>query len=771
MTEETQPTFWAAPELARAGYPVFPLNGKSPAVAGGFYAATTDHSEIAWWISEEDMGDHDIGVATGYASGLVVIEADTQARRAQMEERFGPPTVVTKKGAHWYFRHPRDGKVVSKGVIAGVDCKADGGYVAVPPSTGKTWAGAGIPDKKTLPQLPKRLREELRPGSSAAETNGHENPATVVDEFGRVEAAAVIARHVKGLAQGERHEHLRHLCGALLSRGVAQESSERMLIRAWQLVGGKLAERAPKEVPNTLRTTVAARGAGNATGVPSMERLTPGLFEELETIFSRDDPVLVDVDPSTDGRSYGPLGERILLGKLIAEGIEPPTHLEPDVLIDGSVHWFHGTADTGKTWLAAYLAKHRIEAGENVLIWDKENGPEIYGERLEALGCDPETIDRHLFYHGEPNLRLDDDVLEAYTMRLAEVDPVLVIYDSARGFLTSAGLEENSNDDLDKWYEGILKPVRNRKCAAMVLDHDPKDGNTARGAGRKKDLCDVMWSVKCPYPFDESNVGMVRLVLEKGRRGGLPPSVSFSVGGSENGFVFARSEGTIELEDEFDGLTDSERKVLERLTDFGDAGTTWKEWFNTSGVAKSTFADALRKLVNGGYVHKRNNRYFVTPNLGPEDPHPTGPAFRTSTSGSGTEEVRNPSVPKNTDRNGENAEVRKRYERGTEISSVPGQTGGTGGTVPLRYRTSRTSESAENKLQEKEADKPLSVAEFFAAPPDWLPKQLRKYRENPKRHFEPLCTAVAAEVLGDGLRWEEVAEEVERLALPRPDRG
>jgi hypothetical protein len=611
MTEETQPTFWAAPELASAGYPVFPLAGKRPAVAGGFYAATTDHSEIAMWIAEEDHGDRDIGVATGHVSDLVVIEADTQARRAQMEERFGPPTVVTRKGAHWYFRHPRDGKVVSRKVLSSLDCKADGGYVAVPPSTGKTWT-TGIPDKSTLPQLPKSLREELRPGPSLPEANGYH---VDVDEFGRLEAAAVIARHVNGLAQGERHEHLRHLCGVLLSHGIPQESAERMLIKGWQLVGDELAVRAPKEVPNTLRTTIAARAEGRATGVPSMERLTPGLFDELEAIFSREDPVLVEAsfDPSTDGRSYGPLGERILLGKLITEGIEPPTHLEPDVLIDGAVHWLHGTADTGKTWLAAYLTKHRIEAGENVLIWDKENGPEIYGERLEALGCDPETIDRYLFYHGEPNLRLDDDVLEAYTMRLEEVDPVLVIYDSARGFLTTAGLEENSNDDLDKWYEGILKPVRNRKCAAMVLDHDPKDGSTARGAGRKKDLTDVMWAVKCPYPFDESSVGMVRLVLEKGRRGGLPPSVTYSIGGGENGFIFERSAGTIEFKDEETGSTPSAQKAIDALVSFGQDGATWKQWWDASMIeSKATFNKARNELLEAGRVARREQRYFVT---------------------------------------------------------------------------------------------------------------------------------------------------------------
>jgi hypothetical protein len=616
VTEKTQPTFWAAPDLAKANYPVFPLAGKVPAVAGGFYAATTDLSEIAMWI-EDGFGDHDIGIATGHASGIVVIEADTPARRAQLEEKFGPPAVATKKGAHWYFKHPRDGKVVSRKILPGIDCKADGGYVAAPPSTNKTWT-SGIPDKKTLPTLPNGLREQLRPGLTTLgdQTNGHD-----VDEFGTLEAAAVIARHVKELSQGSRHEHLRHLCGALLGRGVAQESAERMLIKAWQLVGSELAERAPREVPNTLRTSTAALADGGATGVPSMERLTPGLFDELEAIFSREDPVLVDRETSTDGKSYGPLGERVLIGKLIKEGIEPPTHLEKDILIEGSTHWFHGTADTGKTWLAAYIVKQRIEAGENVIVWDKENGPEIYGERLELLGCDPDAIDKHLFYHGEPNLRLDKDVLEAYEMRLEEVNPVLTIHDSARGFLTSAGLEENSNDDLDKWYEAILKPARNRKIAVMVLDHDPKDGNTARGAGRKKDLCDVMWAVKCPYPFDEDRVGMVRLVLEKGRRGGLPPSATFSVGGGKEGFVFERSAGTIEIEDEDDGLTESQRTALEALKPFGTEGATWKQWWTASGIrAKSTFNKARDELVDGGHVGQRDQHYFVTGGRGPSGP-------------------------------------------------------------------------------------------------------------------------------------------------------
>jgi P4 family phage/plasmid primase-like protien len=56
-----------------------------------------------------------------------------------------------------------------------------------------------------------------------------------------------------------------------------------------------------------------------------------------------------------------------------------------------------------------------------------------------------------------------------------------------------------------------------------------------------------------------------------------------------------------------------------------------------------------------------------------------------------------------------------------------------------------------------------TVDEFFGTPPSWLPDQLKIYRANPKRHIGPLCAAVAAVVLGDGLRGDEVRAEVERI--------
>jgi putative DNA primase/helicase len=156
--------FWAAPDIAKAGYPVFPLapKGKIPSVTGGFYAATTDPSQLAAWI-EEGREHHDVGIATGIVSDVVIVEADTSEAYTQMEAEYGSPHVKTRRGGHWYFRHPKDGKVISTSIRNGLDRKADGGYVSVPPSTGKSWTN-GIPDKDTLAVLPPELRgaEEQR---------------------------------------------------------------------------------------------------------------------------------------------------------------------------------------------------------------------------------------------------------------------------------------------------------------------------------------------------------------------------------------------------------------------------------------------------------------------------------------------------------------------------------------------------------------------------------------------------------------------------------
>jgi putative DNA primase/helicase len=155
------PTFWAAPDLAKAGYPVFPVGlDKEPSVRGGFYAATRDISQIAAWI-EEGRADHDIAMPTGLITLTVIVDADTPKAYAQTVAAFGEPSVKTARGGHWYFAHPQDGKVTSRRFAPGLDCKADGGYVILPPSRNRAWTGE-IADLGALPRLPKKLGRALR---------------------------------------------------------------------------------------------------------------------------------------------------------------------------------------------------------------------------------------------------------------------------------------------------------------------------------------------------------------------------------------------------------------------------------------------------------------------------------------------------------------------------------------------------------------------------------------------------------------------------------
>ena len=279
-TDTKEPTFWAAPDLVKAGYRTFPVKDKEPSVEGGFYAATDDLSQIAAWL-EEGRENHDVAVATGvFGNGLVVIDADTREAFEDLRARYGEPTVRTKRGGHWWFGHPRNGKVTSSKIAGGLDRKGDGGYVVVPPSKGRTWTN-GIPEVKALHVLPTEFWSKGKTESSGERKLPKELKET---------AAETIARRIREIVPGPekgRHDHLRHLLGVLLSREIPDGDAEDICAAAWKKTGDpELAERVSGgEVANTLATTKRALDEDRATGVPSMEKITPGLYDELAEVF------------------------------------------------------------------------------------------------------------------------------------------------------------------------------------------------------------------------------------------------------------------------------------------------------------------------------------------------------------------------------------------------------------------------------------------------------------------------------------------------------
>ncbi len=152
--------------------------GKHPRTAHGFQDATTDLNQIkTWWAH---CPDANIGMPTGRESGVVVLDVDPRNGGAesfyQLQEKYGKIPVTTSQktggqGSHFIFEYPK-GKSVSNatnlGGFSGIDIKADGGYILLPPSKTKTDYSWVDPTAKPAP-LPPWLLELIvkKPGGRA----------------------------------------------------------------------------------------------------------------------------------------------------------------------------------------------------------------------------------------------------------------------------------------------------------------------------------------------------------------------------------------------------------------------------------------------------------------------------------------------------------------------------------------------------------------------------------------------------------------------------
>ncbi len=153
----------AALSYAARGWAVFPLasRGKTPVIKGGFTNATTDAESIrAGWGRNPS---YNVGIATGTMSGgLVVIDIDVHPERGEdgseylweWERDHGelPETVsaITGSGGRHLFYRATENVGSSTNADAGIDIRADGGYIVAPPSihpTGGAYAWENHPDE------------------------------------------------------------------------------------------------------------------------------------------------------------------------------------------------------------------------------------------------------------------------------------------------------------------------------------------------------------------------------------------------------------------------------------------------------------------------------------------------------------------------------------------------------------------------------------------------------------------------------------------------
>jgi hypothetical protein len=188
-------------------------------------------------------------------------------------------------------------------------------------------------------------------------------------------------------------------------------------------------------------------------------------------------------------------------------------------------------------------------------------------------------------------------------------EPGLIVWDSLLGFLSLAGLKEDSSDDFETWARFYLDQPRARRWTSVVLDHTGHAGTHARGTSRKKDNVQVEFKVEKKQPFDRTTSGRQKLTREKDRLAYLPEQVEITLGGTP-----------FEFRTRYDGqefLTNAQNRALYMLYNCGLSGASHKEWkelctTGDKGMSESTFNRAAAELKAKEYVEKPDKHYTLT---------------------------------------------------------------------------------------------------------------------------------------------------------------
>ncbi len=189
----------AALKIAGKGKPVFPCKpNKAPHTPRGFKDATTDPARVtALWTR---YGGEKIGMPTGAVSSVFTLDVDRLEALGELPGEL-PETLTVRTpsgGLHFYFNHVAGLTNRTGSLPSGIDVRADGGYVIVPPSEGYT-----VEHRAPVADAPDWLLELVRDEPRHAPTApGSTRPVAVADNGGPI-------------PEGARDETLTRIAGRL----------------------------------------------------------------------------------------------------------------------------------------------------------------------------------------------------------------------------------------------------------------------------------------------------------------------------------------------------------------------------------------------------------------------------------------------------------------------------------------------------------------------------------------------------------------------------
>jgi hypothetical protein len=202
--------------------------GKHPATPNGVKDASCDEATVRQWFG--NGGDYNIGIATGSASGLVVLDIDPRHGGEESIRQFDIPQTVEvitgSGGRHYYFALP-DGIEIrnSAGKLApGLDVRGHNGYIVAPPSMhvcGNEYRWKTDPQTMQAAACPVWLKQERDGASRPMLSNTDGNVRLPQPPSGGLRRSAPIDDTIPA---GQRNAQLTSIAGAMRRKGCDRDA-------------------------------------------------------------------------------------------------------------------------------------------------------------------------------------------------------------------------------------------------------------------------------------------------------------------------------------------------------------------------------------------------------------------------------------------------------------------------------------------------------------------------------------------------------------------
>jgi len=442
--------------LAARNWHLFPLKarGKQPLINNWPAQATTDRGDLATWA--KSFPGCNWGVTTGPESGVFVLDVDGEQGLAavidfQRSGRTLPRTLTaqTGKGSHAYFQWPvgLDLRNSASKLAPGLDIRAAGGYVVVPPSVHQSGTSYEFVDETVaVADAPEWLLQQLVSPSPAAST---------------------LSAVTGAIGEGQRNAKLATFAGAMRRTGMTEHEIE-----------------------------VALQEINNGRCIPPLPKA-----EVLQIAHS--------VSRYSPAQPEQALRRPELLPLSQVQLREVDWFWKP-YFAKGTLAMLSGDPGAGKTFVALAIAA-AATAGEvpytrepsepaNVLYLSIENSAEcVLRPRFDALGGDPtrlQLLKGSITGTGDVVERgaiwLSDQTLLRAAME--ETKPVLVVVDPIQSYL-GKDVDAHRSNETRPVLDGLARLAEEFRCCILLVRHLSKS-QTGRAIHRGLGSIDLTGAVR-----------------------------------------------------------------------------------------------------------------------------------------------------------------------------------------------------------------------------------------------------------------------------------